>query len=170
MKTIGRKDFIEIGSVVKAHGTKGELKVVLNREINFKEWAFLEIREKPVPFYIKSCKHLFEEEAFIKFEGVNDLETASKLVGYNLLAPARGLKKAAPGLLDKSILKYELIDSKFGEIGIVEDVLEMPMQILIKTTFNGQELLIPAVEPIIQEINDKLQKIYLDLPEGLLKI
>ncbi len=102
MKTINRKDFVEIGSVVKAHGTKGELKVVLTREINFKDWAFLEIREKPVPFYIKSYKHLFEEEAFLKFEGINDLETASKLVGYNLLAPLKGLKKVTPLIIPKS--------------------------------------------------------------------
>ena len=170
MKTINRKDFIEIGSVVKVHGTKGELKVVLTREINFKEWAFLEIREKPVPFYIKSCKHLFEEEAFIKLDGINDLETAVKLVGYNLLAPIKGLKNAAPELIDKSIINYLLIDSKFGEIGKVVDLVEMPMQILIKTSYNNQELLIPAVEPIIKEINDKLHIIYLDLPEGLLNL
>ncbi|MBC7384364.1 MAG: hypothetical protein H7296_15465 [Bacteroidia bacterium] len=169
MKTISRNDFVEIGSVVKIHGTKGELKVVLTRKINFKEWAFLQIRGKPVPFYIQQCKHNYEEEAFLKLEGIDQMDIASILVGYALLAPSAGLKKPEQKL-DDSFLNYKIIDSKQGELGIVEALLEMPMQLLIKTTYRKQELLIPAINPILMEIDDEHKIIYVEMPDGLLEI
>ena len=170
MKSINKKDFIQIGSVLKVHGTKGELKVILNLDIEFNEWAFLEIREKPVPFYIESCKHQFQEEAFLKLREINTMEEASKYVGYAVLALKKSIKKAALNQLDDSILHYKIIDSKFGEMGIVDEIIEMPMQVLLKTTFNGQELLIPAVEPILTDITDKKKIVYIQMPEGLLDI
>ncbi|MFN5544734.1 MAG: hypothetical protein ACK49O_05890, partial [Bacteroidota bacterium] len=53
MKSINRTDFIEIGTVQKVHGTKGEIKLALSKQVLLKKWAFLEFQGKPVPFYIE---------------------------------------------------------------------------------------------------------------------
>ena len=170
MKTTNRNDFLEIGSIVKVHGTKGEVKVILSSKINFKEWAFLEIREKPVPFYLEGCKHQYEEEAFLKFEGVNEIEAASKLVGHKLLVAKKGFKKSKSGDVGESVLNYKIIDHNFGLLGVVEKLVENSMQSLIQTTYNSKELLIPAIEPILTDIDDDKQVVYVNIPEGLLEI
>ncbi len=170
MKSINRENFIEIGSIVKVHGTKGEVKVSLNQDTTFKEWAFLEIREKPVPFYIEGSKHSFEEEAFLKFKGVDDMESALQLVGYSLLSLKDGIKKSGTEFGNESIIHYQIMDSKLGFLGLVDHVIENPMQTLVQTTFNKKELLIPAIKPILIKIDDKKQIIFVDLPEGLIDL
>lgn len=167
MKTINRKDFDIIGSVVKVHGNFGELKIQLNQKEKLKEWAFLEIREKPVPFLLDSFRPLSGNEYLLKLKGIDTVDAASDFVSYNLLLP---LKKGAKRKqkVDDDLLGFLLIDENLGEIGRVEELIEMPMQLLFKTTFQNKELLIPAVEPIIQWVDEDTKEIGLDLPDGLL--
>ncbi len=167
LKTINRKDFDFIGSVVKVHGNFGELKIQLNQKEKLKEWAFLEIREKPVPFLLESFRHLTGNEYLIKLKNIDTVDSASDFIGYNLMMP---LKKGAKRKqkVDEDLIGFLLIDENHGEIGRVEELIEMPMQLLFRTTFNNKELLIPAVEPIIQWVDDETKEIGLDLPEGLL--
>jgi len=67
-------------------------------------------------------------------------------------------------------LGFEIIDIHLGTIGKVEEVLEMPMQILLKTNYKGNECLIPAIEPIIQGIDEEEELIEVELPEGILNL
>ena len=167
LKTINRKDFDVIGSVVKVHGNFGELKIQLNQKEKLKEWAFLEIREKPVPFLLESFRHLTGNEYLIKLKNIDKVDKAADFIGYHLMMP---LKKGAKRKqkVDDDLVGFLLIDENLGEIGRVEELIEMPMQLLFRTTYNNKELLIPAVEPIIQWVDDETKEIGLDLPDGLL--
>jgi 16S rRNA processing protein RimM len=168
MKSIARKDFIVAGTVDKTHGTKGDLRISLSIDKPFKEWAFLEIQGKPVPFYIKSIQTTFDDGALLRLQDIDSIEKASVYVGYTLLA-LRGKRKKEVYAED-DFAGFKLIDEKLGEIGEVESLEEYPNQLLIKTHFKGEEVLIPAVEAFIQEINEAERTIYLQLPEGLLEI
>ena len=84
IKSIARKDFIQAGSVDKTHGTKGELRISLTTDKSFKEWAFLEIQGKPVPFYIQSLQPTFDDGALLKLRDINSVEKASEFVGRTL--------------------------------------------------------------------------------------
>lgn len=168
MKSIARKDFIAAGTVDKTHGTKGELRITLSIDKPFKEWAFLEIQGKPVPFYIESIQPTFDDGALLRLQDIDSVEKASGYIGYTLLAPRGKRKKEV--YAEDDFTGFKLIDEKLGEIGEVEALEEYPNQLLIKTRFNGEEVLIPAVEAFIREINEEEQIIYLQLPEGLLEI
>ncbi len=166
MKSIKRKDFIEVGSVIKTHGTQGELKVRLSQEVKFKEWAFLEIQGKPVPFKIVSVFGT-DDEPFLQFEGVCGPIEAEKLCGKMVLMPKRNMKRRNSHE-DIEVEGFALIDKKLGKIGVVVSLEEYPHQLLLRTTFKGEEVLIPAVDEFILEIDEQKQVIYLNLPEGLL--
>jgi 16S rRNA processing protein RimM len=175
MKSIARKDFIAIGSIQKTHGTKGDLRVTLTAEIpkakglkQLTEWAFLEIQGKPVPFIAERFEPTFDDEALLKLKGIDSIETANKYIGYTLLA-ARGKGKKAKVYAEDDFTGYKLIDTTLGEIGTVESIEEYPHQLLIKTTHKGNEVLIPAVEAFIEEIDDSKRIIKLHLPEGLVE-
>lgn len=169
IKSIARKDFTAVGTVDKTHGTKGDLQVTFTSDKLIKEWAFLEIQGKPVPFYVEQVKPTFDDSAIIKLQDINTVEQAQAYIGRVLLMPI-GKRKKADLYVEDDFTGFTLLDEKLGNIGTVEAIEEYPNQLLIRTTYKGQEVLIPAVEAFIEEINEAKQTIYLNLPEGLLEI
>ncbi len=167
MKSIDKKDFMEIGTVSKTHGTKGEIKISTNCKIKFNKWAFLEIREKPVPFYIQLVSQTLPDEFILKLEGVDSLEQAQALLGLTALLPITKKKKH---LNQSDILHYNLVDAKLGKLGKIERIDDLPNQKLLVVLYKNIEVLIPFVEDFIQSIDDETQTIYLNLPDGLIEI
>ncbi len=169
MKTIQRQDFVEVGSAVKVHGTKGELKFSITRSIKIKEWAFLEFRGKPVPFYIQATKADLENEIILNLQGIDTIEQASQLMGKVLLLPKKQLMKEDLDD-DWNIDGYSMVDKKYGVLGDVIEIIEYPYQSLAKINFQGTDVLIPLVDAIIVEIDDQKKLIQVNLPEGILAI
>lgn len=162
MKSIHINDFVRVGTIIKTHGTQGELRVQTSHKLS--KWAFLEIQGKPVPFKVDACNPTIDEQYIIKFRGIDSINEASTYNGYTLLALGKPGKVSVE---NDSIVGYFIIDKKLGAIGNVEDVIEMPMQWLIQTHFNERELLIPAVEPIVVSIDDDKKTLYVEMPDGL---
>ena len=50
------------------------------------------------------------------------------------------------------------------------EVIEQPLQILLRIEIDGKEVLIPINESTLVKVDHKGEKIYVDLPEGLLDI
>lgn len=167
MKSINREDFKIVGSVIKTHGVKGEISISLNLPVKFKEWIFVEIRQKPVPFFVEYSKPISYDLLLVKIKDINTPENASAFIGLNIMLPVAFLKNGKTQA-NLNILFYQLIDINIGQIGTVESIDEYPQQFIIKTTYKGKELLIPAIEPIIKEINVEHKTVYLNLPEGYL--
>jgi 16S rRNA processing protein RimM len=69
-----------------------------------------------------------------------------------------------------SFLGYELIDAKIGSIGKVLDVQELPQQLMLTVSYQGEEKYIPLVENFIDYISEENQEIWLHLPDGLLDL
>jgi 16S rRNA processing protein RimM len=169
LKTINRKDFDLVGTVLKTHGNFGAIKIQLLQKEKITEWAFLEIREKPVPFYIAELKQSNPTEWIVQLKGIDTVDKAIELIGLPFLLPRKkGLRRQKE--ISDQLIGFEIIDTKHGLIGRVEEVIEMPMQVLLKTTYNGNECLIPAVEPIVLGLDEDEQIIEVDLPEGILNL
>ena len=166
MKSIDRSHFTEIGYVQKTHGHKGELR--LETSVKLKDWAFLEIQGKPVPFKIDSIHPLPNQLVICKLSGVDSTTQAEELVGYTLLAAKHKSVKRVNKASD--IVGYTIMDDKLGEIGLVEELLEMPFQLLIRTHTQGKETLIPVVDEFILKVNHRTKTLVLQLPDGLLTV
>jgi len=69
-----------------------------------------------------------------------------------------------------SFLGYELIDAKIGSIGKVLDVQELPQQLMLTVSFQGEEKYIPLVDDFIDYISQENKEIWLNLPDGLLDL
>jgi 16S rRNA processing protein RimM len=52
----------------------------------------------------------------------------------------------------------------------VQEIVEYPYQSLAKVFYGERELLIPLVDEIIVEINDKKKLLLVNMPEGLIDI
>lgn len=168
MKSVNRKDFIIAGVIEKVHGTKGELKISFDQNISLKEWVFIEINEKPVPFFIEK-KSTYDLQCIVKLESIYNIHDAEKYLNLNILVPDEK-KNSKTRKEDLELTGFLLIDNLLGEIGTVESIEELPMQLIFKTTFKERELLIPAAKDFIIEINEKKRIVFLNLPEGILDL
>jgi len=166
MKSINRADFIAVGVVAKSHGTKGEIRVQLTENVKLKEWAFLEFQGKPVPFYIEDVSGA-KDDPVLHLQGINTPDKAQQFTGRTILLPKTQVKRSKAKQAS-NVIGYTLIDGMLGEIGTLEAVEEMPQQTLLVTTYQGKQVLIPAVEEFITDIDDKKKQILVELPDGLL--
>ena len=65
---------------------------------------------------------------------------------------------------------YTATDESFGEMGIITEVAEYPMQYIGKCIINEKEVLFPLNDDVVTEVDDEAKTISLDLPLGLLDI
>jgi len=121
---------------------------------------------------IESIKiHTSKNTALVYFEDVNDIDSASLLTNNNLYLPLASL----PVLEGNKFYFHEvhdflLIDTDFGEIGKIKQILEYPNQALFQTFYGDKEVLIPINDRSIQKVDREKKEIHLNLPEGLLDI
>ena len=170
------ENFVPIGKISKTHSFKGELVVLLEEElaesIDHVEFLFIEIEKKPVPFYIESVRRS-GGRLIVKFEDVNDEKEAKKYLQVNVYlaeqdVEALELQPETSG--HHQLVGFKIIDEAHGELGKIEDILEMPMHDIALLTFKGKELLLPLNDDTIQEIifEDRLMKY--KAPEGLIEM
>lgn len=153
------------GTIAKTHGTKGELKVIADIKVKLTEWAFLEIREKPVPFYIEQAQAASHDEWLIKLQDINTVEQAQAFVGYKMLVPKpKGKRKPAAG--EFNLTGFKLVDINLGPIGEIVATEELPQQTMLVTHYKEQQVMIPMVEAFISDVDENKEIIYLNLPEG----
>ena len=65
---------------------------------------------------------------------------------------------------------YKMIDKTLGEIGEIQTVDDTTENLLFEVLYRGQQVLIPAVDEWIVEIDDTLRIMRVNLPPGLLNI
>jgi len=58
----------------------------------------------------------------------------------------------------------------FGEIGVLENVLDLPQQALFQILHHDKEVLIPVVEEVIMQVDRARRTIYIRAPEGLIDL
>jgi 16S rRNA processing protein RimM len=65
---------------------------------------------------------------------------------------------------------FKAIDSEYGEIGLVQQVVNQSVQPLFSILKRNKEILIPVADEIIKEVDRENKCIYLNCPEGLIDI
>lgn len=164
MKSVDRRNFTTAGMLTKTHGTRGELRAEIDFVYPINEWAFLEISGKPVPFLVESISGT-DESPILKLKWIDRPEQAANLVGCALLAP---VDPAAVASDDHDIIGWQIVDVNIGVLGTVEEILEMPGQWLIQTTYNQQELLLPMAFVVKEDKKKKVVSV--EVPEGMVEI
>ena len=167
-------DYINIGKIVATFGIKGELilKHALAKKLVLKnvEAVFIEeIKGSYLPYFLQSSKAKTHEETYLEVDGILTKEQAQKLVQKQVWLLDADFRRLAGNASPISLLGFQLHDN--GEIiGIIEEVIEQPHQVLLKITYKGNEALIPLHAETIDKIDRKQKEVHLFLPDGLLEI
>jgi 16S rRNA processing protein RimM len=68
-----------------------------------------------------------------------------------------------------ALLGYSIVDNGVV-IGVVEEVIEQPHQVLLTIQYKGNEAYIPLHEATLKSINHTKKEVHVTLPDGLLEI
>ena len=167
------QEVIKIGKVTKTHGVSGELSCTFINDIFGDEdapYLVADIDGIFVPFFIEEYRFKSDVTALIKFEDIDDTESAKIILGRELYFPMKYITDSQPMNCGEGILGYKIYsDGKL--IGTIEGVDDTTANILFSVvTESGEELLIPATDDFVEEIDDEKREITMNLPDGLLEM
>ncbi|MEY3349385.1 MAG: ribosome maturation factor RimM [Bacteroidota bacterium] len=166
--------YVVIGKFMATFGIKGDLVLKHHLGDGLKteslKTVFLEEKGgKFMPYFIASVKNKNDEEALIQLEGVDVPEKAKTFLRKQVWLPEQEVKTQASKHAPISLLGFTVYDEK-NLLGKVLEIIEQPMQILLRIDYQGKEVFVPLNESTLLKIDHKKEKITVSLPEGLLDI
>ncbi len=174
------EDMIEMGRLTKVHGLKGELNFVFTSdawdEIDAK-YLIVETDGLLVPFFLEDYRFKNDEEAFLKFKRIDNDSQANELTGCTVYIERKQLPKnymedkVAEGDISIDFYIGYTIQADGATIGVIDGVDDSTANVLFSVaTPTGGELIIPASDDYIVEINNEQKLMVMNLPEGLLDL
>lgn len=171
---ITASNLLPVARIQKPYGIRGELVLLFSRE----EYAeldtddyFLEIDGIPVPFRVESFTLLTGTTARVKFEDVDDEQTAARYAGLEVLLP-RELVLETGEEMDAdwhSFIGYTIIDQYGVTLGVIDEVDDATMNVLFIVRDGDKEHLIPATEDFIVAVDETNRTLEMFIPEGLIE-
>lgn len=168
---IKREEVYKIGRLGKTHGVRGEISFLLDDDVFDRtdaDYLILDIEGILVPFFIEEYRFKTDDNALMKFDGIDTQERARELTGCDVYFPRSLADEDEADISWAELVGYSLIDSNTGNtIGEIADIDDTTINILFELT-DGK--LIPASEKLIQHIDTKQYQIEINLPEGILEL
>ncbi|MBO7602382.1 MAG: 16S rRNA processing protein RimM [Bacteroidaceae bacterium] len=171
---IKAEDVYRIGIINKPHGVHGELLFSFDDDIFDRvdaDYIVCLMDGILVPFFFESYRFRSDSTALIKLEGIDTEQQARRMNNVEVYFP----KEHAEELDDDELtwnyfVGFQIYDINKGEIGKVTDVDDSTINTLFVVDHKGTEVLIPAQEDFIVELDREAKVIRMDLPEGLLEL
>ncbi|MBQ8008126.1 MAG: 16S rRNA processing protein RimM [Bacteroidaceae bacterium] len=170
---IKEEEVYKIGIINKPHGIHGELSFTFDDDIFDRmdaDYIVCLMDGILVPFFIESYRFRSDSSALIKLEGVDNEQQARRFTNTEVYFP----KKNVEGTEDEDLTwayftGFIIKDVKEGKIGKVTDVDDSTINTLFVVDRDGKELLIPAQEDFIVNLDREARIITMDLPSGLIE-
>ncbi len=167
-------ELIVIGKIIKAQGLNGELKVFFDEKqlARLKNIDTLFVRQKngDLPFFVCGLRKAQDQAYFLMFEEITSRNEAEKLTGKELLADKKLFRKKDVAEGYSFATGYMLIDQSEGELGIIEDVLQLPANDVAQLSIQGKEVLLPLNDNTVIEVNKRKKQLLVNMPEGIVKM
>ena len=169
-------DGILLGKILKPYGYRGFVRVAffisgLEKVLSEGKFIFVEWIGKPVPYSIEEILWDDDKTARLKFQDIDNLDDASKLIGRSVILSEKSVpKKLLKSLEPEELVGYKVVDLQNKLIGFVTGLDESGRQSILEVSLDGKEFLIPFHEDLVKEIDNKRKEIVVDLPEGLLDL
>lgn len=168
---IRQEEVYKIGKLGKAHGVKGEISFLFDDDVFDRadaDYLILDMDGILVPFFIEEYRFKTDDNALMKFEGIDSQARARELTGCDVFFPREMAEDDDMQMSWAAIVGFELIDATSGKTaGRIASVDDTTINILFELE-DGK--LIPASEELITHIDTKKQQLFIKLPEGILDL
>jgi len=177
---IKEEQLIEVGHILKTHGLKGELNVAIDDpvfdEVKKCEYFVCDMDGIFVPFFIDSYRWRGDGAILLQFEEIDSQEKANSFCGKSLYFDRKCFTKKEAEEYDanaeeeQGLIGYHVVDEQLGDLGEITDIDDQTANILFIVDHEGEELLLPAADELIVEVDDEAQIVRMDLPTGLVNL
>ena len=166
--------YIHIGKIVAPHGITGHVIIehALGKPIHFKgiDAIFVEKNAASfIPYFIQSAAVKTDTITHLQLEGINSREATAMLLGKKVWLPQDEFQKLVDKQSPLALLGYTVVEAG-KPIGIIQEVIEQPHQLMVTILYQGQEAYIPLHEESLKAVNHKAKTISVELPDGLLDL
>ncbi len=171
---IKENEVFKIGKLIKPHGIKGEISFAFDNDIFDRvnsDYLICKIDGILVPFFVEEYRFKGSETALITFEDINTEEKAKKMSGVEVYFPRKYYEEDSEHI-DYSwnfFIGFSVVDKTAGNIGIIEEVDDKTLNTLFLIKNGEEDIIIPATEDFIEEVDPSKKILYVNLPEGLLE-
>ena len=163
---------IPIGEIIKPHGIKGELKILLyneeSRSLNNNINIFLGKSSKDnLKYKIERIFYSFKKNRLKLFE-INTINEAELLRGLFIHIPRTDF----PNLEENEfylndLLDFRLVDLKNNVYGQVIDVLHLPANDVLVVKLKDEEHLVPLIKDVVKKVDMVNREILIEVIKGL---
>lgn len=169
------EEVYKIGILNKPHGIHGEIVFTFSDDIFDQapvDYLICRMEGILVPFFIEEYRFKSDSVALVKFEGIENEDQARQFTNTEVFFPIKHARDASPEERGLSFfVGFRIKDIHAGEIGSVIDVEDANAnQLFMVQDREGKEVLIPAHEQLIVDVDIKHKAITMDLPAGLLHL
>jgi len=164
-----------LGVLTKPHGYKGDVILSCTNSLpeDILKWesVFIETDGLLVPFFIDDCILTHADTAVIRFEDYTNIELIREFLHCQVYIPKTFVKKKRSVSFEITDLEgYTVIDRHFGDLGIVEEILDYSQNIVFRITKEKQEVMVPVHDSIVENIDTRKKIIFINAPEGLIDL
>ncbi|MGD1044332.1 MAG: ribosome maturation factor RimM [Bacteroidota bacterium] len=166
-------DLIAIGRISKPIGTRGEVKISLlthdkKRFMNLSTvWVGHDAADVELKKILKA--RIDTKHAVLNFDGIETVEEAERIRNLYLFVPKEDAVKLQNGsyFID-DVIGCEVVTEEQTTVGVITDLLSLPMNDLWVVKKEAKEILIPAVKAIIRQVDVENKRITIHALDGLL--
>lgn len=167
------EEVYSIGKFTRTHGVQGEMALAFTDDVFDRvdcPYLVCSMDGILVPFFIEEYRFKSNSVALIKFERIDTSEAAAIFTNKEVYFPKSYAEQAEDGEYSwQYFIGFDTEDATHGHLGELVAVDESTVNTLfVVERDNGDELLIPAQEAFIEDIDHDARIIKFNLPEGLL--
>lgn len=172
---IKKEDVFKIGQFAKPHGIKGEITLVTNCDL-FDDsddlFVICDINGILVPFFVEDYRYKTDSTLLLKLEGVDSDAEAREFTNRDVYYPLERMDEETMvgDITWDNFIGFEVVDERVGRLGKITDVDESTINVLLQIDYDGNELLLPAAEELVMDVDYEQKKMVVSIPEGLLSL
>lgn len=167
------ENYLRVGVITSTHGIKGEVKVYPTTEdpqrFRQLEQVILDTGKELIPLDIEEVK-FFKQMVILKFKGIDNINDVQKYRNMDLLVTRENAIKLEEGeYFICDLINCEVFTDTGERLGILTEVMtNAANDVYVVQMDNGKEVLLPAINDCILNIDVENKKVIVHLMKGLL--
>jgi len=166
----GEPEYLAIGRIRRPHGVQGELLMDILTDFpgRLSPGKLVYIGEKHDPFQISSIRSL-DKTLLMKLEDVEDTDQAGRFRNKLVYVKTKGLPTLPEGeYYYHQLVGLKVVDESGNLLGSLVEILKTGANdVYIVHAEDGNEILLPAIDSVILEVNLDRSEILVRPPEWL---
>lgn len=169
---IKKEEVFKIGVINKPHGVKGEVSFTFTDDIFDRvdgDYLILLMDGILVPFFMEEYRFRSDNVALVKFEDIDTAEQARRFTNVEVYFPKKYMDEQEDVTSWNFFIGFRVEDIHHGYLGEITHVDDTTINVLFVIEKDGEELLLPAHEEFIVDLDRERRMMKVDVPDGLIE-